>query len=260
MVIRALVGLTVAAIVGLLARRMRSLSSGGAVAATLVGGAAVTAGWSWGALVIIYFVSSTALSRMGKQEKERRTDAVVEKGGKRDAVQVFANGGVFAGAALAMAWHPDPRWLALGIGSLAASAADTWATEVGTLRGGVPVSILTGRPVPPGTSGGVSVAGTSAAFAGAAFMALAAVLAGYSTALAATVLAGGFAGAVIDSLIGATVQLRRWCDACERETERARHDCGATTRPIRGFAWMDNDVVNFVSSACGGLLAALLTR
>ena len=62
-----------------------------------------------------------------------RTASIVAKGGERDAMQVLANGAMFAGAAFAMVLRPDTRWIALGAGALAASAADTWATEIGTL-------------------------------------------------------------------------------------------------------------------------------
>jgi len=145
---RALAGLLLAALVSFLARTARSLTVGGAIAATLVGTTAVAAGWDWGALLILYFATSTALSRLGRSLKEQRTAPIVAKGGERDAVQVLANGATFAGAAIAMLIRPDARWIALGAGSLAAAAADTWATEIGTLYGGEPRSIFSGRRVP----------------------------------------------------------------------------------------------------------------
>jgi uncharacterized protein (TIGR00297 family) len=257
---RASAGFLLALLIARTAWRTGWLTVGGAVAATIVGTAAVAAAWSWGAVLIIYFVSSTLLSRTGRAVKATRTASIVAKGGARDAVQVFANGATFAGAALAMAVHPSVRWVALGFGSLAASAADTWATEVGTLRGREPWSILTGRVVPAGTSGAVSLIGTLAALAGGAFIGLVAVALGWSTRLGTTIVIAGFAGATIDSLLGATMQGRRWCDSCRRETERAVHDCGSATRRSRGFDWLDNDVVNFISNAAAGLLAALLIR
>ncbi len=260
MIVRALLGLALAGAIALVARAGRSLTTSGAIAATIVGTAAVAAGWSWGVLLICYFVSSTALSRSGRAIKERRTASIVAKGGERDAVQVFANGAVFTGAAIAMLIRPDARWLALGAGSLAAAAADTWATEIGTRYGGEPRSILSGRTVPAGTSGGITVIGSMAALAGAVFVAILAWLMGSTPVIARYVAVGGVAGAVIDSIIGATVQARRWCDTCERETERPIHDCGSLTRPLRGLTWLDNDVVNFLSNAGGGALAALLLR
>ena len=258
MMTHAVLGLFVAASVAFAARAARSLTTSGATAATIIGTLAVMAGWNWAALLVLYFVSSTILSRLGRARKAERTSAIVAKGGQRDATQVLANGGVFAGAAIAMLVQPHVKWIALGAGSLAAAAADTWATEVGTLYGGTPRSILTWRQVPTGTSGGVSLIGTLAAVAGAAFVAILANLLGWTPRVANVAALGGIVGAMVDSVIGATAQSRRWCDVCERETERATHDCGADTRPLRGIPWLDNDAVNFLSNAAGGILAALL--
>ena len=259
MIARALVGFAIAAAVSVAARRTRSLSRGGAIAATILGTLAVTAGWTWGAILILYFASSTALSHFGRARKELQTSTIVAKGGERDAVQVLANGAMFGGAALAFILHPHVRWIALGAGSLAASTADTWATEIGTLSRSDPRSILTGRRVPVGTSGGVSMPGTLAMVAGAMFIGAIMIAFGWTLEVVNWVIIGGIAGGVLDSLLGATLQARRWCDTCNRETERDTHDCGAETRALRGFGWMDNDIVNFLSAAAGGLAAALLT-
>jgi len=255
---RVLAGLAVAAFVSLLARRFGALTTSGAWAATIIGTLAVVAGWEWAALLIAYFVTSSALSRFGRARKERRTAGMIAKHGSRDAWQVAANGGVFALAALGMGIHPDPRWIALGAGSLAASAADTWATELGTLYGGSPRSILTWRLVPVGTSGGISAIGTLAAFAASGFVAGLVLAFGWIRPIALAVAIGGVAGAVADSVLGATVQSRRWCDACNRMTERVVHDCGADTRSVGGVRWIENDMVNFLSGAIGGVLSAML--
>lgn len=260
MSMRAIEGFLFAAVVALLARRARSLSSSGALAATAIGTLAVTAGWNWGALLIVYFVASSLMSHLGRGVKEQRTASVVAKSGERDAMQVMANGAVFAIAAVAMAIHPGIGWLALGAGALAASAADTWATEIGTLYGGEPRALLGWRHVPRGTSGAVSWIGTIAAIAGAVFIGAAAIVLRWPASLAAAIVAGGVVGAFVDSLLGATIQCRQWCERCERETERDVHDCGTQTRPLRGVAWVNNDVVNLISGAAGALLAALLSR
>ena len=66
----------------------------------------------------------------------------------------------------------------------------------------------------------------------------------------------GLAGSLVDSVLGATVQGIYWCAACQKETERRIHTCGAATEPLRGWGWLNNDLVNLVSSVAGGLLAA----
>jgi uncharacterized protein (TIGR00297 family) len=257
---RAVAGVLIAALIAATARRTRSLSSSGAVAATVAGALAVAVDWSWGVLLVVYFVASTVLSHVGSRAKESRTMSVVAKGGARDAAQVLANGGLFAAAALGMLLQPNVRWFLLGAGSLAASAADTWATELGTLYGNTPRSLLTWQQVEPGTSGGVTVIGSVAAMGGAAFVALIAALLGWSTFAVVDVAIGGVAGAFVDSILGATVQACSWCDACGRRTERIVHHCGTPTRHVRGLRWLDNDMVNFLSNLAGGLLAAYLAR
>lgn len=252
---RAAIGLLVAAVIATLARRSQSLSRGGAVAATLLGTVSAAAGYAWAILLIAYFVASTIVSRIGAAEKERLTAAIVAKGGRRDARQVLANGGVFGVAAVGMLLDPSVGWAALAAGSLCASASDTWATEIGTRFGGVPRSILSGKAVPAGTSGGVTVIGSLGAVAGSLFVAAVALAVGWTRTTALSAAVGGVLGAAADSLLGATLQVRRWCDACDSATERARHDCGAITRVSGGVPGLDNDMVNLFSVIAGGTFA-----
>jgi len=260
MVTRLVPGLALAAAISILAWRARSLTRGGALTAATVGTLAVAAGWNWGILLILYFISSSALSHIGRARKERRTASVVAKGGERDTVQVLANGAVFGAAALMMIIAPHVYWIALGAGSLATSAADTWATEIGTLSRRDPRFVLDGRRVPAGTSGAMSLEGTLAMFVGAAFVGMMMIVLGWTFPLAIRVAFAGIFGAIVDTLLGATLQVRRWCDPCARETECITHNCGAATRRLRGLAWLDNDLVNFSSALVGGLLAAVLSR
>jgi uncharacterized protein (TIGR00297 family) len=258
--VRLAVAAGAAAIVALLAFRIGALSRSGAGAAALVGFAAMAAGWRWGVLLILYFVSSTALSRWRTDLKSRRAGAIVQKGGPRDASQVLANGGVFAAGAALSASGGDGFWAVAGLGALSASAADTWATEIGTLSDAAPRSVATWRRVPVGTSGGVTILGSVASVAGALFVAAAAALLGWPPATAVAALAGGIVGSLLDSVLGATVQLRRWCEACGMETEQSVHRCGTVTRYRRGLRWVENDAVNLLATIGGGAAAVLVYR
>jgi uncharacterized protein (TIGR00297 family) len=246
------------AFVALAARRTRTLTPGGALVGAAVGTISIAAGWSWGVLLLSLFVSASALSSLGGRKKAERIGPVVEKGGERDAGQVLANGGVFALAALASLLAPSPIWYAMGAGALAASTADTWATEVGTLDGRDPISIISGKRVAPGTSGGITLVGTAAGVGGALFVGAVAALANWPVPFTAVAL-GGVAGALADSLLGATLQSRRRCDLCATATERLVHTCGTPTRHAGGLAGFDNDAVNAACSGVGALVALLLS-
>ncbi len=216
------------------------------------------AGGRWGALLIGYFAVSALLSRIGAREKALRTGTVVAKGGARDWRQVLANGGVFA-ACLLLAPGTASLWATAALGAIAASAADTWATEIGTLLGGTPLSLRTFTRIETGTSGGVSVAGTLAMGLGATAIAIGAASLGVPVNLRA-VIVGGIAGAAADTVLGATLQERRWCSQCRRYTERRVHGCGTTTSVAEGVAGVENDAVNLSATIVGAAVAALLSR
>lgn len=255
------VAVLIALAISLLARRARALSVSGAVAASVIGTLAVVAGWKWAVLLVVYFASASALSRFGAERKEARTRGIIAKGGERDAWQVLANGAVFAAAAASTLVLParETNWMALAAGVLAASASDTWGTEIGTLYGGIPRSILGFQRVPIGMSGGITLAGTLGAVVGAAFIAVVTLALSWPLPVAVGGFVGGVAGSTIDSVLGATLQKRRWCDRCNRATERDIHDCGAVTVWTGGLAWLDNDAVNLISGLAGGLVALVVT-
>lgn len=256
MIARVLAGFVIATIIAAGARRARALSRGGAIAAVLLGTVSAAAGWSWAALLIAFFLSSTALSRFRADLRERRTGAIVAKGGERDALQVLSNGGVFGAAALGFLFLPWMGWPFLAAGAIAAASADTWSTEIGTLARTPPRSIISLRPVPAGTSGGVSTAGTIAGAAGSGFIALLVLALGWEPAAALGALAGGFAGATADSLLGATLQSRWSCPTCGTGTERLVHHCGARTIHAGGVRWIDNDAVNLGACITGSIVAS----
>ena len=71
---------------------------------------------------------------------------------------------------------------------------------------------------------------------------------------------GGVAGSAADSLLGATVQERRWCDQCAKGTEQRVHHCGFPTRIVGGIAGIRNDAVNVLCTTIGAIVAAAIGR
>ncbi|MBE2202170.1 MAG: DUF92 domain-containing protein [Anaerolinea sp.] len=241
-----------------------SLSKSGAAGALVVGTLTFgLGGWVWGALLAIFFVSSSLLSHFKEAEKRAAAEKF-EKGHRRDMGQVLANGGLGAGLAVLSALFPSPIWFFLFVGVMATVTADTWATELGTLSKNPPRLITTGQVVEVGTSGGVSWLGTAVSFAGGLLIGLVAGLLQQTrdekmlgrVALAGAM--GGLIGSLTDSLMGATIQQIYYCDTCQKDTERKIHKCGTATRPLRGWFWLNNDLVNLISSIVGGAAAALI--
>ena len=73
------------------------------------------------------------------------------------------------------------------------------------------------------------------------------------------VLAAGIAGSLGDSVLGATLQSKRWCEQCRTWTERRVHTCHYRTQHASGLRWMNNDTVNLFATAIGAAVAFLTT-
>lgn len=262
---RALAGSVVAGIVAWLGWRRRALTVSGAFAGWFTGAAVSAAGWDCAAAMLAFFVSGSALSQFPGGH-DPALSSVWEKGGRRDVAQVAANGGVAVLAAMVHAWRPGGLPVAACMGALAATTADTWATEIGVRSRAAPRRITDGRIVPKGMSGGVTALGFGGGLAGAAFLAgIASTMrprrAGTPRLLSFAGFAlAGLAGSVFDSLLGAAVQASRMCPACRQATERRIHRCGTRTRVTRGFAWLDNDAVNAAATIVGATVAMLWQR
>jgi uncharacterized protein (TIGR00297 family) len=237
------------------AQKARALSWSGAMAAAFVGFALFGFAGGWGAAaLLLFFVLSSGLSRWGKSKKEAMQ---FEKGGERDAGQVFANGGVAALCAVALPFFPHSPVPALALlGAIASANADTWATEIGSLAKGNPRHILNFKPALPGTSGAVSWQGTLASLAGAFVIACVALGFGLGGRGVVFVTVGGLIGSLFDSLLGATVQAQYRCVVCGKITERREH-CYKPTVLQSGFAFVHNDFVNALATGTGAAIAAL---
>ena len=274
-------GAVLAAAIAVAARRAHALTTDGALAAFAVGTLTFGAGGiPFAAVLLGFFVSSVALSRLGRARKRDLVD--IGKSGPRDARQVLANGGIPTLCALLFALTHDTRWSWAFAGGYAAATADTWATEIGTLMRQPPRSIFTLRPIATGLSGGITLAGTLAEVAGAVGIGFIFLFATVLTGVAAkcrsldcdigftvsgnlshlwpwlllgSIPLAGVAGATLDSVLGGSVQELRRCDACARNCEVDPHVCGAPTRLVRGVRGVSNDWVNLLASATGALVA-----
>ena len=174
---------------------------------------------------------------------------------KRTAQQVFSNGWI--GVVLYMLYGLTDQfhWQVLAWCSFAISICDTISSEVGTAVRGKTYNILNFRAMQPGLSGGISFAGTAAGF-----IALLILAASLYFILPVTniqllwVVATGVIGMLVDSLIGS-----KW-QALWKQGDNWSEISGVNPNAqlVKGFAWLDNHWVNFLSNGITILCAYFL--
>jgi uncharacterized protein (TIGR00297 family) len=263
MLLQLLFGFLLAVLIGFAAYRAHSLTKSGAWGAFLEGTIIFgLGGWKWAVLLMAFFVSSSALTRLFGKKKASLNEKF-DKGGTRDVGQVLANGAIASIFAGLHFFFPAASWTWLAFAaSLAAVNADTWATELGVLSPSLPRLITSWKPVERGTSGAISLYGTLAAAGGAALIAILGALlgpAGHGWANLEIILIAGLLGSLFDSFLGATVQAIYRCPQCEKETEKhPLHTCGMKTVKIRGWSWLNNDMVNLGCALTGAVIGMVL--
>ncbi len=255
-----LIGLVLSTLIGWLGYRRAALTRSGWLGAIITGTVIFGfGGLEAGLLLVVFFASASLLTRY-KESAKIEVAANFAKGGRRDLAQAIANGGVATIAALFLGLShrfAPIGWVAL-VGALAEANADTWATELGILSKRLPRLITTGREVAAGTSGGITPLGSIAAAVGSGMIGgLAAWFRSDGRLIPIGLLAGSI-GVLFDSLLGATLQGIYYSDMRQKETEKPIDPDGTPNRLLRGFRFVNNDVVNFASTLFAALAAMLL--
>lgn len=254
---RLVIALAAVLVIGLIAYWKRQLNLSGVVAAVVMGAAAtVMGGFTSLSLYLFFLISAAVIGKLSK--RIRGLDRIHKKGGRRDAVQVLANGGAALAAMLIHAFDSSPVYLAVFTACLAEACSDTWASEIGVLSKSEPVSILTFTKVPKGLSGGVSLLGTCSAMLSSILYGIFAFSCydGINLSLVMVVIFSSFAGVMTDSVLGATLQAHFYDEKEDIITEHSRDREGNALKLVRGLRFMDNDMVNLTSNIITFLLAS----
>ena len=154
--------------------------------------------------------------------------------------------------------------------AVAEATSDTWAGEIGRLSKKPPVSLKTGKIVPRGVSGGVTLLGYAGGLAGAAFIAVFwyVLFPGITGPMdlfvnrmplgLAVVAISGFAGCILDSFLGAFFQALYIDADSGKYTEKKKSPSGKDNALFSGIQWMDNDMVNLLSNGFSAVTAFIV--
>jgi uncharacterized protein (TIGR00297 family) len=196
-----------------------------------------TLGWRGYGVVMFYFLSGSAVTRIGMAQKEAA--GIAEKrGGARGPENVW--GSAFTAticaigvAAIKFGWL-DPGWESLFllgyVASFATKLADTTASEVGKAYGKSTFLITTLKPVPRGTEGAISLEGTVAGIVGGILISLVAYGLGMITFTGVIICTiASFVATNLESVIGATLQEQ--------------------------LDWLTNELVNVINTIIGAVVA-----
>lgn len=252
------VGMIVSFFISLISFRLHLLTFSGsitaAVLATLIFG---LGGFKWGIPLFSFFLVSSILSNIRKN-RNPIVDEHFEKSATRDHRQVLANGGLGGILIILFVINPKEIYYILYVSALAAVCADTWATEIGTFVKAKTYNIINWTPVEQGISGGISLIGTLGAVAGSTFLTLSALpwLFDYPVSLILWIILAGIIGSLIDSLLGATIQIQYRCGICNIQTEKKAH-CNNKTLILKGSRYVNNDTVNLIGGLSGALTSLI---
>ncbi len=255
--------LLLAGCVSIIAAQFKWLTSSGAFSATIVGGLIY---WLGGmnalAPLIIFFVTGSVLAAITRKLRPRSRQSQFCP---RSAAQVWANGAIPVIIVIYIAFlrghvpeYRLPNLELLYLAALSAVNADTWSTEIGLLLGGRPRSLRTWRLVSPGSSGAITAAGLAGAVAGALALPIFMVrLWQLNAAQLVLVSWAGVIGALADSVMGASIQAGyrsvEGDDLCDIKPS-------VDARRVRGFRWVNNDVVNLLTAIVGVITALILMK
>ncbi len=212
---------------------MRKLTLAGALTGWSIAGIIyMTSGLSSLSALAAFFITGVAATRWQREQKMKRIPGISETG-RRDAKQVWANGGVAAVAALLSWWNPEykPLYVVMCFSALAAATADTWSSELGMVYGKHCYNMLNFRKGKCGEDGMISAEGSAFGVAGSLLISMIYVT-GWSWDINwVIILFAGTVGNIADSLLGAILERK---------------------------GYIGNNMVNLLNTVAAALAAALI--
>jgi uncharacterized protein (TIGR00297 family) len=217
---------------------------------------------SWFIILLLFFVTASVFTKYKHKEKQN-LGAAQENDAARNWKSVLANGLPLASLAI-MYYLSDrsPILMLSFVGSISFALSDTLATELGLLSKAKPRSILTGKEIGRGQSGGITLQGeivaiiSSLAIGGICGIWLSNNEISQISTIIIAALVGGVLATNLDSFFGATIQAKYRCFNCKKCLENKVTHCNKPMIRVKGISVIDNNVVNFLGAITSALISA----
>ena len=199
-------------------------------------------------ILVVVFLGSVITKLFTKKKSQE----------KRKTIQIIANVGTSTLVILLYKITSNPTYLLIYAAVMAESLADTLASDIGILSKSEPINILTGKKGEKGISGNISILGLLSSLLGSFVIGIIYYIGINNSIISFIIIVlSGFLGSIVDSILGASIQVKYKCPICKKITERKIH-CKEKTKYERGIKWIDNNVVNLLSNLSVFLLLWLL--
>jgi len=260
---QAIVWLTGIIAMTIFAYKINVIDKYGALAAVPIGFIILYFGaTSWFIVLLLFFLISSLFTKY-KYKQKQMMGLAEENNGARGWRNVLANGGPLAAIAiLYYISHNNPIFMLCFVGSISFALSDTVATEVGLLSKVKPRSLLTGKQIDKGQSGGVTIQGEIAALIGSLLIGTVyGLLISENISLRILIILsaaiiGGMISTNADSIFGATIQAKYRCINCRKYLEKRSIHCSFPTIQEKGISIINNNAVNFISAIIGAAISA----
>ena len=220
---------------GLLAYYLKTVNKSGLIGGLVVGTTIYFCLGIGGFLILFTFFALGSWSSKHKYKWKTSHGVAQENRGRRSSKHAFAKGGVGLIMAIMALLTDIPEIFKIAfVAAFATATFDTISSELGQIYGKKPILITSMKSVPVGTDGAISVEGTilgvlSAALIGAEAYALHLI----NLPSIIIVVAAAFVGTTVESVLGATIERRKW---------------------------VNNEVVNFINISTGAGVSILMAR
>lgn len=204
----------------------------------------------YGLIFIISFLKK-------KFKKEEILECNAEGKYGKKFIQILANGCIGTLFIILYGFFKEYNYLLISFIAIAGCLIDSISSDIGTLSTKPPYDLFKRKYVERGLSGGISLLGTWAALLfTAAVTSIIIVLTKYSWNFYSVIFIIIFSQTLIDSCLGSLIQVKKKCTKCQVITEKSVH-CNKKTEYYSGIPFVDNNVVNIISSVLTGILAWL---